>query len=138
MRRCICSRNQGGKKVICKKWDLSALSDIFGHFKSEFREKRYVVIFPITRRGRVEKSKKKMKKKNFLWDVFPCGFPISGYKKGGKSKWFCFFSGRGEGKCKINNKKKSCFLISGAFSLFLVVSLPEKMNWKLFGGMDKE
>ena len=36
-------------------------------------------------------QKKKRKKKNFLWDVFPCGFPISGDKKGGKSKWFCFF-----------------------------------------------
>ena len=33
----------------------------------------------------MQKCKKK-KKKNFLWDVFPCGFPISGDKKGGKSK----------------------------------------------------
>ena len=32
-----------------------------------------------------------MEKKNFfLKDVFPCGFPISGDKKGEKSKWFCF------------------------------------------------
>ena len=31
-------------------------------------------------------------KKNFsLKDVFPCGFSISGDKKGEKSKWFCFF-----------------------------------------------
>ena len=45
-------------------------------------------MFPITRSGRVEKSQKK---KIFLKDVFPCGFPISGDKKRGKSKWFCFF-----------------------------------------------
>ena len=35
--------------------------------------------------------KKKRRKINFSSDVFPCGFPISGDKKGGKSKWFCFF-----------------------------------------------
>ena len=34
----------------------------------------------------MEKSQKKKKK-----DVFACGFPISGDKKGEKSKWFCFF-----------------------------------------------
>ena len=38
----------------------------------------------------MEKSQKK-KKKNFLKDVFPCGFPISGDKKREKSKLFCFF-----------------------------------------------
>ena len=43
----------------------------------------------------MEKSqKKKKKKKIFLKDVFPCGFPISGDKKGEKSKWFCFFRKR--------------------------------------------
>ena len=36
-------------------------------------------------------QKKKSRKKKFLWDVFPCCFPISGDKNGGKSKWFCFF-----------------------------------------------
>ena len=50
-------------------------------------------MFPITRSGRVEKSQKK--KKIFLKDVSPCGFPISGDEKGEKSKWF-FFSVRGE------------------------------------------
>ena len=40
MGRCMCSRNQGGKKVICKKINLSALSGSFGHFKSEFRKKK--------------------------------------------------------------------------------------------------
>ena len=38
----------------------------------------------------MEKSQKK-KKKIFLKDVLPCGFPISGDKKGEKKKWFCFF-----------------------------------------------
>ena len=34
----------------------------------------------------------KSEKQNiFFNDVFPCGFPISGDKKGEKSKWFCFF-----------------------------------------------
>ena len=40
----------------------------------------------------MQKSKKKKKTKNILWDVFPCGFSITDDKKGGKSKWFCFFS----------------------------------------------
>ena len=39
----------------------------------------------------MQKSKKKRREKNFLWNVFLCGLPISGDKKGGKSKWFCFF-----------------------------------------------
>ena len=49
----------------------------------------------------MQKIQKKKFKKKCLWDVFPSGFPISGDKKGGKSKWF-FFSVRGEGKCEIN------------------------------------
>ena len=36
MGRCMCSRNHGGKKVICKKENLRALSGILGPFKSEF------------------------------------------------------------------------------------------------------
>ena len=39
----------------------------------------------------LKKVPKKKKKNFFLKDVFPSGFPISGDKKGGKSKWFCFF-----------------------------------------------
>ena len=39
----------------------------------------------------MQKSKKKNKKKKFLWEVFLCGFPISGDKKGGISKCFFFF-----------------------------------------------
>ena len=38
--RCMCSRNQGGKKGISKKSTLSALSGIFGHIKPEFEKKR--------------------------------------------------------------------------------------------------
>ena len=51
-----------------------------------------------------------------------------------------FFSGTGEGKCEINYKKKENFfsLLYEAFSLFLVVSLPEKMIRKCFGGKEKE
>ena len=50
-----------------------------------------------------------------------------------------FFSVRGWGKCEINYKKKNFFFISsGAFSLILVVSLPEKMISKNFGGKEKE
>ena len=82
-----------------------------------------------------------MKKKNFLWDVFPCGFPISGDKKGGKSKWFWFFSVRGEGKCKLNykkKKKKKIFSFREFFLTILVVSLPEKMIRKFFGGKEKK
>ena len=44
----------------------------------------------------MEKSEKKQKN-IFLNDVFPCGFPISGDKKGEKSKCFFFFR-KGRGK----------------------------------------
>ena len=71
--------------------NLSVLSGILGHFKSEFRKERYLVIFPITRSGRMQKTEKKKEKKSFILDRFHCGFPISDDKKGGKSKWFCFF-----------------------------------------------
>ena len=44
----------------------------------------------------MEKSQQK-KKKIFLKDVFPCGFPISGDKKGKKVSGFVFFR-KGRGK----------------------------------------
>ena len=44
----------------------------------------------------MEKSQKK-KKKIFLKDVFPCGFPISSDKKGEKVSGFLFFR-KGRGK----------------------------------------
>ena len=43
----------------------------------------------------MEKNQKK--KKNFLKDVFPSGFPISGDKKGEKVSGFVFFR-KGSGK----------------------------------------
>ena len=64
----------------------------------------------------MEKKKKKTRKKNFLWDVFPCGFRISGDKKGGKSKCFSFFSVRGEVNVKeIIKKRKFFFSPLGSF-----------------------
>ena len=66
----------------------------------------------------MQKSKKKTRKKNFLWDVFLCGFPISGDKKGGKSKCFFFFR-KGRGKCEINYKKKK-FFFSPLWSFFTI------------------
>ena len=44
----------------------------------------------------MEKSQKK-KKKFFLKDIFPFGFPISGDKKGEKVSGFVFFR-KGRGK----------------------------------------
>ena len=60
----------------------------------------------------MEKKSKKKKKKFFYNDVFPCSFPFSGDKKGEKSKWFCFFFVRGEGKFEIDYKKKRHFFFS--------------------------
>ena len=39
---------------------------------------------------------------------------------------------------EIIKKVKIFFLLSGAFSLFLVITLPEKMIRKFFGGKEKE
>ena len=81
----------------------------------------------------------KVKKKNFLWNVISCGFPISGDKRAEKVSGF-FFSVRGERNCEINDqkKKKIFFLFSGLFLTILVVSLPEKMIRNFFGGKEKE
>ena len=64
-------------------------------------------------------------------------FPV--IKRGEKVGGF-FFSVRGEGKCEIDYKKKRkfFFLLKGAFKLILVVSLPEKMIRKCFGGKEKK
>ena len=48
-----------------------------------------------------------------------------------------FFSERGEGKCEIVYKKKENIFFSFR-ELFNVVSLPEKMIRKCFGGKEKE
>ena len=63
----------------------------------------------------MEKSQLK-KKKIFLKDVFPCGSPISGDKKGEKSKWFCFYpKGERENVKYIIKKKKIFFSPLGSF-----------------------
>ena len=52
-----------------------------------------------------------------------------------------FFSVRGEGKCEVIYKKKeeNFFPLLGRFfDHFLVVSLPEKMIKKCFGGKENE
>ena len=59
----------------------------------------------------MKKKSKKKKKKIFLKDVFPCGFPISGDKKGEKSKWFCFFPKGKSKKGEIDYKKKIIFFL---------------------------
>ena len=58
----------------------------------------------------MEKVQKK-KKKNFLKDVFPCGFPISGDKKGEKVSGIVFFR-----KGRVKKKKKKKFF-KGCFPL---------------------
>ena len=94
----MCSPSHGGKKVICKKENLSVLSGILGHFKSEFRKQRYVVIFPITRSGRMQKSikKKKKKKKNYgTFSLLVFLFPM--IKRAEKVSAFVYFR-KGRGK----------------------------------------
>ena len=62
-----------------------------------------MVIFPITRSGRLEKSQKK--KKIFFEGMFSLAvflFPV--IKRGKKVSGFCFLSVRGEGKCEIDYK----------------------------------
>ena len=68
-----------------------------GHFKSEFRKKKKVVIFPITRSGRVEKSQKKKKKKFFKRTFSLALFLFPVIKRGKKVSGFVFFR-KGRGK----------------------------------------
>ena len=59
-------------------------------------------------------------------------------KRGKKVSGFVF-SVREEGKCEIDYKKKENFFSPlGSFLTILVVSLPEKMIRKYFGGKEKE
>ena len=62
----------------------------FTHFKSEFRKKRYVVIFPITRSGRMQKSKKKKKRKIFYATFFVAVFLIPMIQRAEKVSGFVF------------------------------------------------
>ena len=50
-----------------------------------------MVIFPLTRSGRVEKSQKSKKKKNFLWDVSLAVFLFPVIKRAEKVSGFVFF-----------------------------------------------
>ena len=53
---------------------------------------------------------------------------------------FLFFNVMGEGKFKLNYKKKENFFFSfrELFGPFLVVSFPEKMIRNCFGGKDEQ
>ena len=75
-----------------------------------------MVIFPITRSGRIQKSE--IKKKKISYGTFSHAvflFPV--IKRAEKVSAFGFFSVRGEGKCEKNykKKKKNFFLLSGGF-----------------------
>ena len=79
-----------------------------------------MVIFPITRSGRVEKSQKKKKKKNFFKRTFSLAvflFPV--IKRGKKVSGFVF-SVNWEGKCEIDYKKKEIFFspLGSFFTIF--------------------
>ena len=69
---CVCSRDDGGKNVICKKWNLSALSGIFEHFFLGISEKKVSGNF-FRLRGAVGRKKLK-KKKKFSWTFFRAVF----------------------------------------------------------------
>ena len=56
------------KTYIEKNETCLPLSAVFGTMSRNFEKKRYVVIFPITRSGRMQKNKKK--KKNFYGTFF--------------------------------------------------------------------
>ena len=94
--RCMCWRNDGGKKVICKKLNLSALSGILGHFKSEFGKKKVSGNF-FRLRGAVGCRKVKKKKKNFYKTFSLPVFLFPVIKRGEKvSGLFFFRKGRGK------------------------------------------
>ena len=77
--------------------NLSVLSGILGHFKSKFRKERYVVIFPITRSGRMQKTKKKKRRKVLYWTFFIADFLFPMTKRAEKVSGFVFFrNGRGK------------------------------------------
>ena len=68
-----------------------------------------MVIFPITRSGRIQKSKKKKKKRKFFYGTFSLAvFLFPAIKSGKKVSGFVFFV-RGEGKCEIDCRKKKIF-----------------------------
>ena len=64
-----------------------------------------MVIFPITRSGRMQKSKKKKRRKIFYATFFLADFVFPMIKRAEKASGFVFYV-REEGKCEINYKKK--------------------------------
>ena len=92
-----------------------------------------ILFFSVRGEGKCEIN---YKKKKFIFELFGIFFDHF---------WslVClvfFFSVRGEGKCEINYKKKKIYFCPfwKLFSPFLVVSFPEKMIRKCFGGKEKE
>ena len=104
---CVCSRDHGGKNVICKKWNLSALSGIFEHFFLGISEKKVSGNF-FRLRGAVGRKKLK-KKKKFLWTFFRAVFLFVVLKRVEKVNSFRFCDQR---RGKMSNKnffKKKLF-----------------------------
>ena len=88
----------------------------------------------------MQKSKKKKQEKKFFYGTFSFAvFLFPEIKRAEKVSGF-FFSVTGEGKCEIIYKKKKIYFcpLRSFFKPFLVVSLPEEMFKKCFGGKKKE
>ena len=96
---CVCSRDDGGKNVICKKWNFSALSEIFEHFFLGISEKMVSGNF-FRLRGAVGRKKLK-KKKKFSWTFFRAVFLFVVLKRVEKVNSFRFCDQR---RGKISNK----------------------------------
>ena len=129
---CVCSRDHGGKNVICKKWNLSALSGIFEHFFLGISEKKVGGNF-FRLRGAVGRKSKK-KKKNFYGRFLRAVFLFVVLKRVEKVNSFRFCDQRRGKMWNKIKKKKIIFPLQGAFSLIFVGNLPEKIIRKFFGG----
>ena len=104
---CVCSRDHGGKNVICKKWNLSALSGIFEHFFLGISEKKVIGNF-FRLRGAVGRKSKK-KKKKFSWTFFRAVFLFVVLKRVEKVNSFRFCDQRREKMWNKILKKKKVF-----------------------------
>ena len=109
---CVCSRDHGGKNVICKNGNLSALSGMFEHFFLGISEKKVSGNF-FRLRGAV--GRKSKKKKKILWTFFRAVFLFVVLKRVEKVNSFRFcIQMRGKMWNKIF-KKKNYFSPSGSF-----------------------
>ena len=131
---CVCSRDHGGKNVICKKWNFSALSGIFEHFFLGISEKKVSGNFF---RLRVAVGRKNKKKKKFSWTFLRAVFLFVVLKRVEKVNSFRFCDQRRGKMWNKNLKKKIIFPLQGAFSLIFVGNLAEKIITKFFGGKEK-